>query len=673
MLITELAYLALLLAVVLATLQVVLPIYGIFSNRDHWQQSAPLLAVGQAMAWLLAFFGLMAGFYYNDFSLVYIAEHSNSLLPWYYKLSATWAGHEGSLLLWLTILAFWGAMVAIFSRSLPLGLRARTLSIVALIQWMMGLMLLTYSSPFVRSVINGQLALPVDGADLNPLLQDFGLIVHPPILYMGYVGMAIPFAFCVSALWLGELNSASSRWLRPWLLSAWGFLTLGIALGSWWAYYELGWGGWWFWDPVENASLLPWLASTALLHALTITTKRGLFKAWTIMLAILTFALSLLGTFLVRSGVITSVHSFTTDPSRGVSILLILAVLIGSSLLLFALRGWRLSIDSDYQLKSRESLLIMNNIILLVATLTVLLGTLYPIIADSMGLGQLSVGSPYFNTLIVPLAWLLLAVLGVGVVLRWRRDKRRLLPMAIKVAISSLLLTLIIIIISKPNALINVAVTVFLSLWVLAWSAYDMLDKRQKLTLNYGAMQLAHVGLLLTALGVAVSSSESIEKDMAMRINDTLLIEDYQFTMLDIYQAVGSNYDSIVADIEISKDDTIISHLYPEKRTYLVSIMPMTESAIYSTIWQDMYVALGEPINDKSTATKSAMTTAIINNSGEQLENREQWAVRIYIKPFVRFIWLGALMMALGAVLAIVGNRNAKNNAKNTVKRKVKE
>ncbi len=664
MLITELAYLALLLAVVVATLQVILPTYGVFTNNQHWQQSAPLLAVGQAVAWLLAFFGLMAGFYYNDFSLVYIAEHSNSLLPWYYKLSATWAGHEGSLLLWLTILALWGAMVAIFSRSLSLGLRARTLSIVALIQWMMGLMLLTSSSPFVRSVINGQLALPVDGADLNPLLQDFGLIVHPPILYVGYVGMAIPFAFCVSALWLGELNSASSRWLRPWLLLAWGFLTLGIALGSWWAYYELGWGGWWFWDPVENASLLPWLASTALLHSLSITAKRGLFKAWTIMLAIVTFGLSLLGTFLVRSGVITSVHSFTTDPSRGVLVLLILAVLIGSSLLLFALRGWRLSIDSDYQLKSRESLLMMNNIILLVATLTVLLGTLYPIIADSMGLGQLSVGSPYFNALIVPLAWLLLAVMGVGVILRWRRDKRRLLPIAIKVAISSLLLTLIIVMISKPNALINVAVTVFLSLWVLGWSAYDMLDKRQKLTLNYGAMQLAHIGLLLTALGVAVSSSESIEKDVAMRINDTVLVEDYQFTMLDIYQAVGSNYDSIVADIEIGKDDTIISHLYPEKRTYLVSTMPMTESAIYSTIWQDMYVALGEPINNKSTVTKSAMTTAITNNSGEQLDDSEQWAVRIYIKPFVRFIWLGALMMALGAVLAIVGNRNAKSNVK---------
>ncbi len=384
MLITELGYFALLLALVLAVLQTVLPTLGVLKGHIQWQRLAPSLAVAGFFAIGVSFLGLMAGFYYNDFSLVYVAKHSNSLLPWYYKLSATWGGHEGSLLLWVTILGGWCALVAVFSRALPLDIRARVLAILGAVQVMMIAMMTFTSSPFIRTLPN----LPVDGADLNPLLQDPGLIFHPPLLYMGYVGMAVPFAFCMAALWAGRLDAVWTRWSRPWTLTAWAFLTVGIAVGSWWAYYELGWGGWWFWDPVENASLMPWLACAALVHSLAVTENRGVFKAWTIMLAIFSFALSLLGTFLVRSGVITSVHSFAADPTRGMAILTILAVVIGFGLVMFALRGWRLTVESHYSLKSRESFLVVNNVLLLVATLVVLLGTLYPIIADAFNLVQ---------------------------------------------------------------------------------------------------------------------------------------------------------------------------------------------------------------------------------------------------------------------------------------------
>jgi len=641
MLITELGYFALLAAFVLAILQVVLPTIGVIRHKVAWQRLAPSLAWAQFAAMIVSFGALMAGFYYNDFSLVYVSQHSNTLLPWYYKLSATWGGHEGSLLLWMTIMATWCALVSYFSRGLPLSMRARVLVILAGVQMMMLAMLIFTSSPFNRTLPS----IPVDGADLNPVLQDFGLIIHPPMLYMGYVGLVVPFAFCMAALWAGRLDAVWTRWSRPWALAAWGFLTVGIALGSWWAYYELGWGGWWFWDPVENASLMPWFAATALLHSLAVTEKRGVFKAWTIMLAIFAFALSLLGTFLVRSGVITSVHSFAADPTRGLVILIILGVIIGGGLLMFAIRGWRLTVESQYQLISRESFLVINNVIILIATLVVLLGTLYPIIADAFNLGQVSVGPPYFNALFVPLTWLLLFAMGMGSNIRWKQDKRPLLGVGMVIAASSLVLAAVITYFVHPSSMFNIGVTLAISFWVLFWMAVDIKDKTKnapnlfkglrQLRLSYWGQQTAHIGVIIAVIGVAFTSSLSIERDVALGIGDTVNVQGYDFEVKDFQEVKGSNFDGIQAQVEVSKNGREVTTLYPEKRTYVVSMMPMTEAAIDASLMRDLYVALGEPI----------------------AQGKNQWAVRIYVKPLIRWIWLGAIIMALGSLLSILDKR----------------
>ena len=641
MLITELGYFALLAAFMLAILQVVLPTFGVMRDQVALQRLAPSLAWAQFVAMIASFGALMAGFYYNDFSLVDVTQHSNTLLPWYYKLSATWGGHEGSLLLWMTIMATWCALVSYFSRGLPLSMRARVLIILAGVQLMMLAMLIFTSSPFDRTLPN----LAVDGADLNPVLQDFGLIIHPPMLYMGYVGMVVPFAFCMAALWAGRLDAAWTRWSRPWTLAAWGFLTIGIALGSWWAYYELGWGGWWFWDPVENASLLPWLAGTALLHSLAVTEKRGVFKAWTIMLAIFAFALSLLGTFLVRSGVITSVHSFAADPTRGLVILVILGIIVGGGLLMFALRGWRLTVESQYQLISRESFLVINNAIILIATLVVLLGTLYPIIADAFSLGQVSVGPPYFNALFVPLTWLLLIAMGMGSNIRWKQDKRPLLGVGMVIAVSSLVLAAIITYFVHPSSMLNIGVTLAVSFWVLLWMIVDFKDKTKnapnvfsglrQLRLSYWGQQTAHIGVIIAVIGVAFTSSLSIERDVALGIGDTVNVQGYDFEVKDFHEVKGSNFDGMQAQVAVMKDGQAVTTLYPEKRTYVVSGMPITEAAIDASLMRDVYVALGEPISEDSN----------------------QWAVRIYVKPLIRWIWLGAIIMALGSVLSMFDKR----------------
>jgi len=641
MLITELGYFALLAAFVLAILQVVLPTIGVMRHQVAWQRLAPSLAWAQFAAMIVSFGALMAGFYYNDFTLVYVAQHSNTLLPWYYKLSATWGGHEGSLLLWMTIMASWCALVSYFSRGLPLSMRARVLVILAAVQLMMLAMLIFTSSPFERTLPN----LPVDGADLNPVLQDFGLIIHPPMLYMGYVGMVVPFAFCMAALWEGRLDAVWTRWSRPWALAAWGFLTIGIALGSWWAYYELGWGGWWFWDPVENASLMPWLAGLALLHSLAVTEKRGVFKAWTIMLAIFSFALSLLGTFLVRSGVITSVHSFAADPTRGLVILAILGIIIGGGLLMFAVRGWRLTVESQYQLISRESFLVINNVIILISTLVVLLGTLYPIIADAFNLGQVSVGPPYFNALFVPLTWLLLIAMGMGSNIRWKKDKRPLLGVGMVIAVSSLVLAAIIAYFAHPSSMLNIGVTLAVSFWVLLWMVIDFRDKTKnapslfkglrQLRLSYWGQQVAHIGVLIAVIGVAFTTSLSIERDVAMAEGDTINVQGYDFSLVDFQEIKASNFDATQAAVAVSKDGRAVATLTPEKRTYIISTMPTTEAAIDASLMRDVYVALGEPI----------------------AEGSNEWALRIYVKPLIRWIWLGAIIMALGGLLSMLDKR----------------
>ena len=650
MLITELGYFALVTAMIIAILQVIFPTVGVFRHQPAWQRLASSFAVAQFLATGLSFLCLMYGFYANDFTLSYVANQSNSLLPWYYRLSATWGGHEGSLLLWVTILATWGMAVAVFSKSLPLNMRARVLVVIGFVQLMMLSMIVFVSSPFNRTLPN----IPVDGADLNPLLQDPGLIFHPPMLYMGYVGAVVPFAFAIAALWAGRLDAVWTRWSRPWTLAAWCCLTLGISFGSLWAYNELGWGGWWFWDPVENASLMPWLGGAALIHSLAVTEKRGVFKAWTIMLAIFTFALSLLGTFLVRSGVITSVHSFAADPTRGLFILVILGVVIGGGLAMFAWRGWRLTQESHYQLKSRETLLVINNVIILVATIVVVLGTLYPMIADAFKLGQVSVGAPYFNALFVPLTWLLLLVLGLGPVSRWKRDTRPFLGVSLAILASSFVLAAIISYVLTHSMMLNIIMSAALSLWVLVWIVADIKDKTRhapslvkglrRLNMGYWGMQLAHLGILLVVVGIAITTSTSIEKDVAMTEGETVQVQGYDFTLVDFRQVRGPNYDASQAVVKVSKDGKQITSLLPEKRHYVVSQMPMTEASIHYNPMRDVYMALGEPILE-----------------GNQTEaNATKWAVRIYVKPAVRWIWWGSFVIALGAVISMFDKRYRK-------------
>ena len=650
MLITELGYFALVTAMIIAILQVIFPTVGVFRHQPAWQRLASSFAVAQFLATGLSFLCLMYGFYANDFTLSYVANQSNSLLPWYYRLSATWGGHEGSLLLWVTILATWGMAVAVFSKSLPLNMRARVLVVIGFVQLMMLSMIVFVSSPFNRTLPN----IPVDGADLNPLLQDPGLIFHPPMLYMGYVGAVVPFAFAIAALWAGRLDAVWTRWSRPWTLAAWCCLTLGISFGSLWAYNELGWGGWWFWDPVENASLMPWLGGAALIHSLAVTEKRGVFKAWTIMLAIFTFALSLLGTFLVRSGVITSVHSFAADPTRGLFILVILGVVIGGGLAMFAWRGWRLTQESHYQLKSRETLLVINNVIILVATIVVVLGTLYPMIADAFKLGQVSVGAPYFNALFVPLTWLLLLVLGLGPVSRWKRDTRPFLGVSLAILASSFVLAAIISYVLTQSMMLNIIMSAALSLWVLVWIVVDIKDKTRhapsvikglrRLNMGYWGMQLAHLGILLVVVGIAITTSTSIEKDVAMTEGETVQVQGYDFTLVDFRQVRGPNYDASQAVVKVSKDGKQITSLLPEKRHYVVSQMPMTEASIHYNPMRDVYMALGEPILE-----------------GNQTEaNATKWAVRIYVKPAVRWIWWGSFVIALGAVISMFDKRYRK-------------
>lgn len=657
MLITELGYFALVAGLIIAILQVIFPTIGVIRHQPSWQQLATSFAIAQFVAMGVSFLCLMYGFYANDFSLVYVANQSNSLLPWYYRLSATWGGHEGSLLLWVTILATWGMMVSLFSRSLPLNMRARVLVVIGFVQLMMLTMLIFSSSPFTRNLPN----LPVDGKDLNPLLQDPGLIFHPPMLYMGYVGTVVPFAFAIAALWAGRLDAVWTRWSRPWTLASWCCLTLGIAFGSLWAYNELGWGGWWFWDPVENASFMPWLSGVALLHSLAVTEKRGVFKAWTIMLAIFTFALSLLGTFLVRSGVITSVHSFAADPTRGLFVLVILGVVIGGGLAMFAWRGWRLTQESHYQLKSRETLLVINNIIILVATLVVVIGTLYPMLADALKLGQVSVGAPYFNALFVPLTWLLMLVLGLGPISRWKKDTRPFLGIAGSILVSSLVLGAIVSYLLSHNERLNIIMSTAMSVWVVLWILMDIKDKTRhapnlmaglkRLRVSYWGMQLAHLGLVLTVMGIGLTTALSIEKDVAMGKGDKITVQGYDFHLTNFEKIKGANFDATQATFDIAKNGSPVTTLKPEKRQYVISQMPMTEASIHYNPLRDVYVALGEPIENDKIAKGS---------SQQALAKQEKWAVRIYVKPAVRWIWWGAFMTALGGFLAMIDKRYMK-------------
>ncbi|MGH8119384.1 MAG: heme lyase CcmF/NrfE family subunit [Gammaproteobacteria bacterium] len=636
--IPELGHFALIMALCMALVQAVFPIAGAARGNVAWMSLARPAARAQLVFMLIAFCALVYAFIVNDFSVVYVARNSNSLLPVIYRISAVWGAHEGSLLLWALILGFWILAVTIFSHQLPEQLVARVLGVMGLISTGFLLFMLLTSNPFLRDVLP-----PADGADLNPLLQDPGLVIHPPMLYTGYVGFSVAFSFAVAALLGGRLDMAWARWSRPWTVIAWVFLTLGIALGSWWAYYELGWGGWWFWDPVENASFMPWLAGTALIHSLAATDKRGVFKNWTVLLAICAFSLSLLGTFLVRSGVLTSVHAFANDPARGVFILVLLGIVIGGSLILYAWRAPGTLISSSYRLFSREMFLLINSTLLTVAMGAVLLGTIYPLIIETLG-GKVSVGAPYFNSVFIPLMVPLVIVIGFGAGSRWKSDEWTLLLQNLRFAATgSVIIGVLLAAMLTGAGALKTALGVALACWIILSTGtlfYNRLRSgshpmRTLRTLPRGfhGMCLAHIGFAVTIIGLVVTSNYSTDTHLRMKPGDKSEIAGYSFELAEIRTVSGPNYDATEALFRVSRDGKRVTELRTQKRVYKVRDMPMTEAGIGPGLTRDLYVSLGEP-----------------------LENGD-WSVRLYYKPFVRWLWLGALFMACGGLLAVTDRR----------------
>jgi cytochrome c-type biogenesis protein CcmF len=638
--IPELGHFALIIALCLALLLSVVPAWGAWRRNSQAMALAPGLAMGLLFFVGISFVCLAIAFLQDDFSVKVVAGNSNSLLPPIYKFSALWGNHEGSLLLWALILSLWTAAVAAFSPQLPLLVLSRVLAVMGAIGvGFLSFSLLT-SNPFER-LLPGT---PADGNDLNPLLQDPGLIIHPPLLYMGYVGFSVAFAFAIAALLGGRLDASWARWSRPWTNVAWAFLTLGIMLGSWWAYYELGWGGWWFWDPVENASFMPWLAGTALLHSLAATEKRGLFKSWTVLLAIFAFSLSLLGTFLVRSGVLTSVHAFATDPARGLFILAFLALVVGGSLILYALRAPAVSSRVGFSWVSRESLLLVNNIVFLAATLTVLFGTLFPLIMDALGQGKYSVGPPYFNAVFVPLMALLVPFMGLGPVSRWKKDSTRrwqaeLAIPAVVAVVCGLTLPLL-----GGQYNVWVALAVALSGWLVLGLLRDLWYRvrgagsigagLRRITPSYWGMFLAHLGFAACVTGVVATSQYNIEHDLKMVPGQSDELAGYSFRLLEVVPARGPNYVADEARFEVSYEGEIVAVLAPQKRRYLASGQVMTEAAIDAGLFRDLFVAMGEPVGEEGA-----------------------WAIRLHYKPMVRWMWLGAIMMAVGGFATTLDRR----------------
>ena len=630
--IPEFGHFALILALGLALIQASVPLFGAARQRPDWMALARPMAVGQFVFVAAAFVVLAHAFYNDDFSVRYVAMNSNTALPTPYKIAAVWGSHEGSLLLWILILSGWTVAVAAASRSLPQAMAARVLGVLGTVSVGMLLFTLLTSNPFDRVF-----PPPVDGGDLNPLLQDPGLVMHPPILYMGYVGLAVPFAFAVAALLAGSLSSSWARWTRPWTVSAWMFLTVGIALGSWWAYYELGWGGWWFWDPVENASFMPWLAGTALIHSLAVTERRGIFKSWTLLLAIAAFSLSLLGTFLVRSGILVSVHAFASDPERGLFILLLLSVITGGSLLLYAVRARHLKDEGGFRLVSRESFLLTNNLLLMAATAVVLFGTLYPLFSDALGLGKPSVGPPYFNIAflipMVPLA----ALAGVGMNSIWQKMSARLLARRLRIpAAAALVLGLTLPWVFLGGAGFMTVIGLILGCWLVAAALLDPIRRvlRRNATLQplsraQWGMTLAHLGVGVFILGVTVTSSYSIETDAAALPGDRREVGGYEFVFRGIRDVQGPNYEAVEGEFEVRRNGALVTILRPQKRVYRVQQSPMTETAIDAGWRRDLLVALGDPLGDGA------------------------WSLRIQYRPLIRFIWLGPLIMALGGLVAV--------------------
>lgn len=638
----EVGQFSLILSLFFALLLSVLPLVGHWTGNRLLLSTAQPLTLIMSLLVLISFVALSVAFLADDFSVLYVAQNSNSQLPVWYKFSALWGSHEGSLLLWVLILCGWCSAVALKIRTLPLQIGPVVLAVLGTVCVGFLSFLLFTSSPFVRILPDA----PADGGDLNPLLQDFGLIVHPPVLYMGYVGFAVAFAFAVTALITGNLNAAWARWARPWTAASWAFLTLGITLGSWWAYYELGWGGWWFWDPVENASFMPWLAGTALLHSLAVTEKRGVFKSWTVLLAIFTFSLSLLGAFLVRSGVLTSVHSFAADPTRGVFILGLLIVLVGGSLLLYAIRASQVRSTVSFGLTGREAWLLMNNILLTVLTLTVLLGTLYPLLFDSLGLGKISVGAPYFNSVFTPIALLLIVIMAVGPLSKWHQTPTRLLlkPCGLA-AILSFGLSAIVVYRYGFGWLAFISLAVVFWVFVLSLSDWfskvsagtkGIIPRARQLPRNYYGMLLAHLGIAVTLVGIVLVSINSEESMLRLSPGDKASVAGYEFQFDQMTQVTGPNYVSSKGQFTAYQDGQAVAILFPEKRFFTTRQQVMTEAALDAGFTRDLYVSLGEKVDESA------------------------WGVRIYVKSFVRWIWLGGLLMMAGGLLAALDKRYRK-------------
>jgi len=638
--IPEIGHFALIVALFIALIQGVLPIIGAARDNAVLMGAARPLAHGQFVFIAIAFGCLVHAFVVNDFSVLYVAQHSNSQLPVQYRVAAVWGGHEGSLLLWTFILSLWTVAVAIYSKHLPEEMVARVLGVMGLIAVGFLLFMLFTSSPFERLI-----PAAVDGRDLNPLLQDPGLVIHPPMLYMGYVGFSVAFSFAIAALLGGRLDATWARWSRPWTTVAWVFMTAGIALGSWWAYYELGWGGWWFWDPVENASFMPWLVGTALIHSLAVTEKRGAFKSWTVLLAIAAFSLSLLGTFLVRSGVLTSVHAFASDPKRGVFILTFLVVVIGISLLLFAWRAPKIGLGGKFDLLSRESLLLSNNVLLSVASASVFIGTLYPLFMDALGMGKLSVGPPYFNAVFVPLMVPMIILMGLGPLARWKKFAAPDLAKRVRWGLASALAVALILPLVMGQWSVMIALGLALAFWIIASVAVSFserlagrnafMQRVRSQSLSYYGMQCAHLGVAVFILGVTMVKGYETERDVRMNVGDTLQAGGYEFRFNGVTEEEGPNYIAGKGRVSVSKNGQLVTELFPEKRLYNATGMPMTEAAIDTGFLGDLYVSLGEPIPESDGA----------------------WAVRVYIKPFVDWIWAGCLLMAIGGILAISDRR----------------
>jgi cytochrome c-type biogenesis protein CcmF len=624
----EVGHFALSLALAFALLQIVIPSIGLYQSSSALSNLSKPLLWGQFFWIAVSFAILMNGFIVDDFSVKYIASNSNTQLPTIYKIAGVWGAHEGSLLLWVLILSLWSIAVSFFSKRLPSEVLNHILIILGVISAGFLLFLIFTSNPFERLSI-----VPSEGRDLNPLLQDFGLAIHPPMLYMGYVGMAIPFAFVLSSLIRGQLDSTWLRWSRPWTLIAWSFLTIGITLGSWWAYYELGWGGWWFWDPVENASFMPWLVGTALIHSLSVSEKRGAFKHWTVLLAISGFSLSLLGTFLVRSGILTSVHSFASDPARGLFILIFLILVVGGSLILYAFRASQMRSNSSFSILSRESVLLINNILLVAAMLSVFLGTLYPLLLDSLNLGKISVGAPYFDAVFVPIMVPAVLIMAIAPILRWKNDNKTRLIKELTFASIGAILLLVLSLLFSNN--IFVLLAYFLFVWIMLHSIrlfIQRLSRNGSVPLSFLGMLLAHIGVAVFILGATITSQLGVERDIKMDLNESINIEGYSFVFKGVEVFSNENYQGHKGLVEVYFENEKIVDLEPEKRNYL-SGMPMTEAAIDPSLYRDLYVALGESLEGNS------------------------WSLRIYYKPLVRCIWLGGILIALGALLAAFDRR----------------